>query len=965
MTAPRLFLIDGSNQMYRAYHAIRGLTGPDGKSTNAIYGFVTMLRKLIADHNPELIACSFDLAGPTFRRDMAADYKATRAPMPPDLVEQVPHVHEACAALGVPILTYERYEADDVLATLARQAAEAGYEVALVTGDKDFFQMVGQVEGRIKVYNPKEEGTWYDPEGVVTKFGVRPDQVVDVLALMGDSIDNVKGVPGIGEKGARDLIATHGTLDALLENAATISQKRYREALLANADQARQSRELVRLHTDVPVQFNPDDCKYAGADNQRCFELFSKFGFRSLVMEYAPTAQTVTKDYAVIDSLEGLDALVKDAREAGAVALHLVTDIPTAMRAEIVGVTLSFKDRQARYIPLARHAAAAPIVSLPPAPALDLFGDPAAAAPATAAQARDLFSDADADAPPPAATAAAAPAKKRAAKVVELPPDVGGLDRVRALEILKPLFEDAEVAKTGHDLKNMAIVLARQGITLRGLDTDTILVSYVLDANRSDHRLEDLALEELTYKMTDEESVRGKGVKALPFERVPLDAMLTYAGERADMTWQIGPKMSGTMNTLDLGPVYHELELPLVPVLIAIEMAGVRVDAAALAQQATLLDKELTTRADRIYGLAGESFNINSPKQLGDVLFVKLNMPVLKRTGTARTPSTAQEVLEELALTHELPAEILEWRGLQKLKGTYIDALPQLVHPQTGRVHTSFSQATAATGRLSSSDPNLQNVPIRTEVGREIRRAFVAERDHLLISADYSQIELRVLAHLAGEESLIEAFRNGEDIHDRTALAVFGTDSGLGKHELRRRAKIINYALLYGKTAFTLAKDINVSKDEAQAFIDAYFAGFPAVRKFLDDTIENARATGVVTTMFGRRRLVPDINNRNGMVRSAAERVAVNMPIQGTAADILKRAMIDVHAALGLTDNANEGARARMILTVHDELLFEVKKEAAEEVTALVREKMESAVALNVPLTVDVGVGENWKEAKD
>jgi DNA polymerase-1 len=394
-------------------------------------------------------------------------------------------------------------------------------------------------------------------------------------------------------------------------------------------------------------------------------------------------------------------------------------------------------------------------------------------------------------------------------------------------------------------------------------------------------------------------------------------------------------------------------------------MAGVRVDASALAQQATLLDKELTLRAERIYGMAGETFNINSPKQLGDVLFVKMNMPVLKRTGAARTASTAQEVLEELALSHDLPREVLEWRALQKLKGTYIDALPQLVHPQTGRVHTSFSQATAATGRLSSSDPNLQNVPIRTEVGREIRRAFIAERGHLLISADYSQIELRVLAHLAGEESLIEAFRNGEDIHDRTALAVFGADSGLGKHELRRRAKIINYALLYGKTAFTLAKDINVSKEEAQAFIDAYFAGFPSVRKFLDDTIESARATGVVTTMFGRRRLVPDINNRNGMVRSAAERVAVNMPIQGTAADILKRAMIDVHAALGLTDSANENAPARMILTVHDELLYEVKKEAADEVVALVREKMEAAVALNVPLTVDVGVGENWKEAKD
>ncbi|HEY7499364.1 MAG TPA: DNA polymerase I [Vicinamibacterales bacterium] len=908
MSSPaRIFLIDGSSQMYRAYHAMRGsgLTGPSGKSTHAVYIFVTMLRKLFTDHQPQYIAASFDLAGPTFRSDMAVDYKANRRPMPPDLAEQIPWVHEACEALGVPILTYSRYEADDVIGTLATKAIDAGFEVVIVTGDKDFFQLV---RDGIKVYNPRDDGAWFDADGVKDKFGVTPSQVVDVLALMGDSIDNIKGVPGIGEKGARDLIAAYGSLEGLLAHSSEITNKRYREGLLEHADDARQSLELARIRTDVPVPFDPDALRFRGASQERCFELFTRLGFRSLVLEYAPTAQTIGKDYATIGTMEELRALAASLQQAGRVGLRVLPDAPAAMRAGIVGISFSTGPRHARYVPL----------SLPRSDG-SLFGAPDAS-------------------------------------------DRTGLDRDAALAVLKPLLEDERIRKVGHDLKFDAIVLARHGIVLAGLEIDVMIASYLLDATRSSHPLEDLAIEHAGYKALREEDVCGRGVKAISFADVPIDRALDYAGERADLALQL----AGTLQTLvkkeGLQRVYDELEHPLIPVLVDIERAGVRIDGAALASQAERVDEEMSRLAARVFELSGEEFNINSPKKLSEILFDRLGMrtETIRRTTKTKAQSTAFEVLEELALTHELPKLILEWRGLQKLKGTYIDALPTLVNPETGRVHTCFNQAVAATGRLSSSDPNLQNIPIRTEIGREIRRAFVAERGNVLISADYSQIELRVLAHLAGEQTLVDAFQKGEDIHDRTARKVFGDKSGLSAHELRRRAKIINYALLYGKQAFTLAKDIGVSRQEAQEFIDAYFAGFPKVRGFLDGLLAEARETGVVKTMFGRRRLVPDLNNRNGQIRGRAEREATNLPIQGSAADILKRAMIDVHRALGSV----AGGRARMILTVHDELLFETPKEASEDTAAAVRELMEHAVALNVPLEVDIGIGENWKEAK-
>jgi DNA polymerase-1 len=893
-----LYLIDGSSQMYRAFHApVRTneggfLRNAQGKPTNAVYIFVTMLRKLLNEHKPEYIAASFDLPGRTFRDDLATDYKANRRPMPDELAEQIPMVHAACEALGVPILTSERYEADDVIGTLAEKAAAAGFGVAIVTGDKDFFQLV---RDGIRVFNPRDEGTWYDAEGVKEKFGVPPDLVVDVLALMGDTIDNIKGVPGIGEKGGRELIAQYGSLENLIAHASEIKHKRYREGLLANIEAARQSKELARIRTNVPVEFDPEALKYRGATRERAFQIFTELGFRLFAHEYAPTASSIAKNYAVVNDAEGLEALAERLHAAGRVAMRVVPDQPTAMRASIAGFAFALAPREAVYVPIGHRALGA----------------------------------------------------------------VSSVPLAQALGALRGLFENESIRKIGHDLKFDAIVLERHGVVLRGLDLDTMLASYLIDATRSEHRLQDLALELLSYKAISEEDLCGRGAKAVSIAEVPVEAAADFACERADIAGQLAPIFCDQLQKDALSEIYRTLELPLIPVLVAVERAGVRVDGAALAGQSRRLEEELAGRTTQIYEMAGETFNINSPKQLAEVLFEKMQLPVVKRTGASRAPSTAVEVLEELALAHELPRLILEWRALMKLKGTYIDALPQLVHPETGRVHTCFNQAVAATGRLSSSDPNLQNIPIKTALGREIRRAFIAEPGHVLISADYSQIEFRVLAHLAEDPVLVDAFREGADFHERTALKIFGANSSRDPHELRSIAKMVNYALLYGKSAFTLAKDIGVTQQAAQEFIDAYFAGFPRVRAFIDRTLAEARATGIVRTMYGRRRLVPELNSRNGQVRMAAERVAVNLPIQGSAADIMKRAMIDVHAALA------PYPEARMILTVHDELLFEVPTARADDYAEIVRRHMQSAATLNVPLTVDVGIGENWKDAKD
>ena len=881
--------------MYRAYHAIRDLTGPDGRSTNAVYGFVTMLRKLISKHKPDYIAAAFDVAGPTFRTEIESSYKANRPEMPEDLVEQVPLVHESCRALGVPVLTLPGYEADDLIGTLTERATKKGMAVVIVTGDKDLFQLVSD---SVKVYNPKDNGIWYDAAEVQKKFGVKPSQVVDVLSLMGDSSDNIKGVPGIGEKGARELITNYGSLEDLFSNIELITKKKHRNALLEHEDDARLSQELARIQTNAPLKFDIKTSRYSGAKPEQCFKLFSSLGFRSLLTDFAPSAETVTKDYQLISSKKELGDFAAQLRTHGQFAIQVICDDQAAMRTNIVGFSLSDGTHRARYVPLGQSI-------LGSKPQLSLS---------------------------------------------------------EAIEILKPILEDESIAKLGHDLKFDFVVLARHGIRIRGIKADTMLASYLFDSTQSTHQLENVALKHITYRPLKEGDVCGRGTKAINLNQVPPENLLDYASERSDLALQLAECLHPKLKAKGLEHLYYDLEIPLIPVLADIQRIGVRLDTISLSSQAKFIEKNLNELTAQIFEISGETFNISSPKQLAEILFVKLKLPTIKRTGKTRSASTAVDVLEELALTHKLPQKILAWRILKKLKSTYIDALPKLINPDTNRIHTSFNQAVATTGRLSSSDPNLQNIPIRTDLGLQIRSAFIADPNHVLIAADYSQIELRVLAHLSNDETLIEAFKTGKDIHDQTAFRIFGAESGLNKHELRRRAKIVNYALIYGKTAFTLAKDIGVSQQEAQAFIDAYFAGFPGVQKFIDSTIAKARKQGVVTTMFGRRRLVPELNSRNGQIRAATERAAVNMPIQGTAADILKMAMLSLDE--DLKKRASKGLSGCMILTVHDELLIEVRENEAEEVASIVRTRMEEVVSLNVPMIVNVGIGKNWKEAK-
>jgi DNA polymerase I len=883
-----IHLIDGSAQFYRAYFAIRGLSTSRGMPTNATYGFTTMLRKLYQDEQPERVGISFDLPAPTFRHEEYKEYKATRRKMDDELAVQLPFVRRVCEAFQLPVLELSGWEADDVIATLARQANEAGYRVVVVSGDKDLLQLVTD---DVLVLNPGREGsgsTLYDRAGVEEKFGVPPERVVDVLALVGDSVDNVPGVPGIGEKGARDLIREYGSLEAALDNAEKVKRAAYRTGMLEHREAALLSKRLVTLRRDVPITLDLERLRYLGMDRVRAHALFTELEFAALAKEYAPEPTATRTTVEMVETESALRAFVDEARQAGQVALSLLRSAPPPMAARLVGIGLSATEGRSLYVPL-EH------------PPLEV---------------RPVL---------PLAT---------------------------VMDVLRPLLADPAVRKVSARGKLDHILLARFGAPLQGLAFDVPLAAFLLNPARRSVAVEDLAQEHLLERPRPTGALLEGGAT-----EASVDTAAQAGAQEADLVLRLAAPLRARLEEEGVASAFDQVELPLVEVLADMERAGVKVNQAFLAEQGRDMEAQITRLTREIYALAGGEFNIQSPIQLRDVLFDRLGLKSGKKTAKTRAASTAEEVLEELAAHHELPRKILDYRAVQKLKSTYVDALPLLVNPQTGRIHASFQQTIAATGRLSVTDPNLQNIPIRTAEGRRIREAFVAESGNLLLSADYSQIELRILAHLSKDETLIDTFRRGEDVHDRTSREIFGPLSPLPPDEQRRVSKMVNYALLYGKTAFTLAKDLDVPRKQAEEFIQAYFARYPAVRRFIDDTIARARETGTVRTLLGRLRRLPDLRSPNFPIRAEAERQAMNTPVQGSAADLIKKAMLDLHREL-----RERGLRSRLILQIHDELLMEVPEAEAETARSLVRGVMEGALVLDVPLVAEARLGASWAD---
>jgi DNA polymerase-1 len=885
-----IYLIDGTAYIYRAYHAIRSLSNSRGLPTNAVYGFTRMLIKLMEDRSPEYIAMFFDAKGSTFRHEMYADYKANRPPMPEDMVVQLPYIKEVTAAFNLPIMEMAGFEADDLIGTVACQAEKAGYSVVIVTGDKDFMQLVSD---RTIIWDPMKENM-ISPQTIEEKFGIEPRQMIDVQGLSGDTADNIPGVPGIGQKTAISLIKSYHSMEGVYEKLDTITRKKLRENLENFKDQAFLSRKLVTIQKRVPLTLDPKKFKVTAPERDKLAELFKQLEFRQLQQAFPEQADLSRKDYQAIMTFADLEKLISRLESAERFALDTETTSTNPMQAELVGLSFAVCAHQAFYIPCAHNYLGVP--------------------------------------------------------------DQLNLNTV--LNQLKPLLENPAIEKIGQNIKYDWMVLSRYGVDLQGVAFDTMLASYLLDPSKRAHNLDQIALDFLGHKAITFEQVAGKGKHAVLFSQVALDKATPYACEDADITLMAYEVLDAKLKDLDLDKLMATVEMPLVPVLLHMEMRGTGLDLESLHQLSGSFKQQLDALEGSIYGLAGEAFNINSSQQLGRILFDKLKLPIQKKTKKKTGYSTDVNVLTTLAEYHELPALILKHRTLAKLKSTYTDALIELVNPKTGRIHTSYNQTVTATGRLSSSDPNLQNIPIRTEEGRKIRRAFIPQQDWHLVSADYSQVELRILAHYSEDEILMKAFAEDEDIHTRTACEVFQISPEALSDELRRQAKAINFGIIYGMSAFGLSKQLEISRKMAQTFIDQYFNRYSGVKRFLEHTIAEARDTRQTSTLLGRIRILSEINSRNHIIRQAAERTAINTPIQGSAADLIKVAMIQVSKALKEKD-----FKSAMLLTVHDELVFEVPSDELKPVSRLVKKTMEGVWKLKVPLKINISHGQNWDEA--
>ena len=884
---PTLYLIDGSAYIHRAYHAIRGLSNSKGLPTNAVFGFTRILLKLIQDRSPVYAAMLFDAKGPTFRHDMYQDYKANRPPMPEDLAMQIPYIKEVTKGFNLPVIEKTGYEADDLIGTLARLAEAAGYTVVMVTGDKDFVQLV---TGNATIWDPMKDEV-IDTDVVRQKFDVTPSQMIDVMGLSGDTSDNIPGVPGIGPKTALALIKTHGDMEGLYENIDQLTKKKQKENLIRFRDQAFLSRDLVRIDVRAPLAFEPDHFRLAEPNAAELSRLFKQLEFNQLQQTFAQNRRPREKDYRAVLGQAAFLELVRALKEAGTVAIDTETTSQDPLKAELVGLSFAIRNDQAFYIPCGHTS-----------------------------------QDASAQ-----------------------------LGREAVLQTLKPLLEDPGIKKIGQNIKYDWLVLNGCGIALDGVFFDTMVASYLINPSKRAHNLDQIALDFLDHKTTTFAEVLGKSLTS--FAEVPLEKAVPYACEDADITFMAKEVLERELEEIGLTELFHNIEMPLVPVLMRMEQRGLTVNPDKLQELSKSFEQRLEQLENAIYAMAGEPFNINSSQQMGYILFEKLNLPVQKKTKKRTGYSTDVNVLTTLARLHELPALVLEHRTLSKLKTTYADALIQLINPRTGRIHTSFNQTVTATGRLSSSDPNLQNIPVRTEEGREIRRAFVPCSGWTLLSADYSQVELRLLAHVSGDKRLIQAFKDGEDIHTRTAAEVFQVATDAVTPELRRQAKAINFGIIYGMSPFGLSRQLDISQKMAKVYIDNYFARYEGVHRFVQRAIKEAGASMRTSTLLGRIRLLPDIRSPNAAVRQFAERTAVNTPIQGSAADLIKIAMIRIDAAL-----RKKQRKAAMLLSVHDELVFEVPPDELEPVKESIRSIMEGVWELEVPLKVNMAWGTNWAE---